>query len=237
LLPGDRSGARSPEETFAVEDYASELRLPSASAFVGRTVADLESLGEGEAQVTAIIRERFRRYVPQRDWTLEPDDIVVLTGDAPALQRLVQGAGMLPVGAAEGGARGRRSRSPEAVVLRDSTLSSARPHGAPSCAAVSASASLPSATRASPFINGSTRRAARGRPAPAPGARRAFRRRPPRRRPAAPGGTATADRVARRPAWVPVGIVVVTMAVLAFQLLPVAIAFLAAATAMVLSAC
>jgi di/tricarboxylate transporter len=121
LLPNERTGARPPEETFAVEDYTSEMLLPATSGFVGRTVAELEALAEGEARVVGLIRERFRRYTPDTHWVLLPEDILVLEGDAPALQKLVRGAELEPVGAAA---------TPldtdflivEAAILRDSPL-------------------------------------------------------------------------------------------------------------------
>ena len=62
LLPRARVGTRSAEETFAVETYASEMRLPAESSYVGRTIGELEAAAGGEATVIGIIRERFRRY-------------------------------------------------------------------------------------------------------------------------------------------------------------------------------
>ena len=94
LLPRARVGTRSAEETFAVETYASEMRLPADSSYVGRTVGELEAVAGGEATVIGIIRERFRRYAPDVHWTLLAEDVLVLQGDAPALQRLVRGAGL-----------------------------------------------------------------------------------------------------------------------------------------------
>ena len=55
--------------------------LPEDSPLVGKTVADLEALGDGEVTVTAIIREQSHRYVPRPHWTLYAGDILVLQGD------------------------------------------------------------------------------------------------------------------------------------------------------------
>ena len=57
--------ADSPEKRFAIEDYTSEAVLPEELPMAGKTVADLEALGEGEVTVTAIIREQSHRYVPR----------------------------------------------------------------------------------------------------------------------------------------------------------------------------
>lgn len=93
LLPKERrTGAEA--EAFSVEDYQTEVRVTQHSRLVGRTVADLEKLGEGEVRVLNIIRERFRRYVPTADWALLEGDVLVLRADAHALHRLVAEAGL-----------------------------------------------------------------------------------------------------------------------------------------------
>jgi di/tricarboxylate transporter len=233
LLPGNRAGARAPEDAFAVEDYASEMRLPADSAFVGRRVADLEGLAEGEARVTGLIRERFRRLTPAVDWVLEPDDVIALVGDAPALQRLVQGAGLQPVGAPSG-ARPSGLAVQEAVVLKDSALvgqtarrADLRRRFGLSLLAVSRKG-RPVGQRLQHVVlqegdllllQAPAERL--GEALPDAGLLPLQERR------------LTIGR--RRPAWVPVGIVAVAMLVLAFQLLPVSITFVAAAAAMVLS--
>ena len=51
LLPTNRRGQPSPEKRFAIEDYTSEATLPENSPLVGKTVADLEALGDGEVTV------------------------------------------------------------------------------------------------------------------------------------------------------------------------------------------
>ncbi|HYC02098.1 MAG TPA: SLC13 family permease [Azospirillaceae bacterium] len=233
LLPKDRAGARPPEEAFAVENYASELRLPAGSAFVGRTVADLEALASGEATVTGIIRERFRRYTPDAHWVLLADDVLVLSGDAPALQRVVLGAGLEPVGAPEG-ARTAGRIFVEAVVLKDSALlgrtarqEALRKRQGVSLVAISRTGgsierrlhhvafqegdllllNLPAANLADTL-------AAMG---------------------LLPLQGRQLQLGARRPWWVPVGIVAVTMTLVVAGIAPIAVAFLGAAIAMVLT--
>ena len=71
LLPTNRRGQPSPEKRFAIEDYTSEATAARKShRWSGKTVADLEALGEGEVTVAAIIREQSHRYVPRAHWTL-----------------------------------------------------------------------------------------------------------------------------------------------------------------------
>jgi di/tricarboxylate transporter len=232
LLPAERTGARPPEETFAVDDYASEMLLPGGSGFVGRSVGELEALAEGEARVIQLIRERFRRYAPDDHWQLMADDIVVLQGDAPALQRLVRGAGLQPLGA-PAGERG-DAVIVEAVVLRASPLigSSAsrldlrRRFGLSLLAVSRRGEALTQRLQHVVFREGDLM----------------LLQVPAARLPDAiadAGLLPLAERRLqlgqRRPMWLPVSIVVLTMLAVGLQLAPVAIAFLAAAAAMVVS--
>lgn len=101
LLPENRRGKPSPDKRFAIEDYTSEAVLPEDSPFAGKSVAELEELGEGEVTITGIIREQSRRYVPRQNWVLYADDILVLQGDPTALQPMVDGARLKLLGAEE----------------------------------------------------------------------------------------------------------------------------------------
>ena len=93
LLPTIKRGAgATPETRFSIEDYITEAILPAASPYVGRTVRDLETLGDGDVTVAAIIRERFRRYIPTGHWTLFEGDVLVLKADTHALSKLVDAA-------------------------------------------------------------------------------------------------------------------------------------------------
>jgi di/tricarboxylate transporter len=92
LLPGERRAKASPETAFEVGPYVSEARVPETSPLVGKTVADLESLAEGNVAVVAIIREKYRRYIPAGHWKLFPDDILVLQSDPHALRTIVEAA-------------------------------------------------------------------------------------------------------------------------------------------------
>ena len=86
LLPRIRKGAgATPETRFSIEDYTTEVRLPAGSPYIGRTVRDLEALGDGDVTVAAIIREGYRRYIPAGFWPLFEGDLLVWS--APVLHR------------------------------------------------------------------------------------------------------------------------------------------------------
>jgi di/tricarboxylate transporter len=130
LIPHDRQGARPPAAAFRVEDAVAEARLPPETPFVGRTVAELEDLAEGDVTVAAIIRENYRRYVPSGHWTLFPEDTLVLEGDPPVLDSLVARAGLELVGSKDVDEKALRSAEVvpvEAVVSAGSPLIGASP--------------------------------------------------------------------------------------------------------------
>jgi di/tricarboxylate transporter len=127
LLPANRRGQPSPEKRFAIEDYTSEALLPEDSPLVGKTVADLEALGDDEVAVAGIIREQSHRYVPRRNWTLYAGDILVLQGDPTALQPVVDQAKLKLLGADEMAALKPSDKddvleTTEAVIAPDSLL-------------------------------------------------------------------------------------------------------------------
>lgn len=233
LLPQARVGARSAEETFAVETYASEMRLPAGASYVGRTVAELEAVAGGEATVIGIIRERFRRYAPDVHWTLLADDVLVLQGDAPALQRLVRGAGLEPLGTPQD-ERGADLLIAEGVVNRDSPLigRSARQLDLRDRFDLS----LIAISRRGEPVEQRLRRVVLGE------GDLLLLQVPAARFPDAlneAGILPLAERRLqlgrRRPLWLPIVIVIATMAAAVSHLLPLPVAFLAGAVAMVVS--
>ena len=127
LLPANRRGRPTPERRFAIEDYTSEAVLPEDSPLVGKTVADLEALGEGEVAVTGVIREHTHRYVPRPGWSLYAGDVLVLQGDPTVLQPVVDQARLKLLGAEEIAALKPEDKDDvletvEAVVAPDSLL-------------------------------------------------------------------------------------------------------------------
>ena len=99
LLPR-RKGAASVDAAFNIKAYTTEASIPDELPLVGKTVADLELLGDGEAEVSTIIRERFRRYTPSPSWELLAGDMLLLEGEPAALERVVA-LGRLKLAAAE----------------------------------------------------------------------------------------------------------------------------------------
>ena len=89
LLPKDRQGSRSLDQALDIKDYVTEIRIPETGPLVGGTVADLRRPGDGEVDVVAILRGGERRPAPLPDAGLRGGDILLLRGEPKALERVV----------------------------------------------------------------------------------------------------------------------------------------------------
>lgn len=91
LLP-ERKGAASLDAAFNLEGYTTEVSVPEGSEFDGKTVRELEALSENEVEVLAILRRRQRNSSPSGGVKLRAGDIIILQGEPDALERIVRAA-------------------------------------------------------------------------------------------------------------------------------------------------
>ena len=91
LLP-ERKGAASMDAAFNLEGYTTEVSVPEESSFAGKTVRELETLGEGDVEVLALLRRRQRNSSPNGAMKLRAGDIIILQGEPAALDRVVNAA-------------------------------------------------------------------------------------------------------------------------------------------------
>ena len=119
LLP-KRQPAASMDAAFTIERYTAEAALPPGAPAVGRTVAAFEAMQEGDVTVAGIVRERFRRYAPTPATVLRADDVLLLKGEPEGLDQLIAQAGLRLTGQAE--AAGRSVTVVEGVVTDNSPL-------------------------------------------------------------------------------------------------------------------
>ncbi|HEX9754046.1 MAG TPA: SLC13 family permease [Methyloceanibacter sp.] len=89
LLPRHRKGAASMDAAFSLEGYTTEVTVTEDSPAAGVTVKALEELGEGETEVITLIRGGTRRYEPAGNVVIKPGDILILQGEPAALERIV----------------------------------------------------------------------------------------------------------------------------------------------------
>jgi di/tricarboxylate transporter len=89
LLPKDRRAGVSIDAAINIENYVVEACIRRDSPLVDKTAKDVEALGEGQVKVTTIVRERFRRYRPTSSLRLRAGDVLLLEGDPAALEKVV----------------------------------------------------------------------------------------------------------------------------------------------------
>ncbi|MBP5857922.1 SLC13 family permease [Marivibrio halodurans] len=89
LVPaGDN--ARGVAESFEIENYLSEVRIPKKSGAHGRTVAAMEEeAGDIDIQVVALIRRGRRYAVLPRHEPLQAVDVLTIEGTAEEIDRFV----------------------------------------------------------------------------------------------------------------------------------------------------
>ncbi len=105
LLPSERHGKLP--EAFELENFTTEAVVPASSPLAEKSVSDLENLADEAVTVIGLIRENWRRYVPAGHWMLRADDVLVLEGEPNELKKLVDKAKLELVG--------RKDISPEQI--------------------------------------------------------------------------------------------------------------------------
>ncbi|HKS89443.1 MAG TPA: SLC13 family permease [Stellaceae bacterium] len=100
LIPLRRNN-RATEPALAVENYTSELRVGARSAYIGRTVGEVEELSGGAIGVTAVIRGETRRHVPGARWPVYAGDILVVEAEPVAIEQFARDGNLELVGGEE----------------------------------------------------------------------------------------------------------------------------------------
>jgi di/tricarboxylate transporter len=98
FLPANRKGRANPEDLFRIEEYITEVRIPEESDWSGRTVEELEKLGDGGVAVAGIIRDGAKQLAPSRAAALRVGDVIILRADPTELKAVVEGAKLELVG-------------------------------------------------------------------------------------------------------------------------------------------
>lgn len=89
LLPTDRKGTVSMDAAFTLEGYTTEVSVPEDSPAANITVKALEDLSENDVEVIALIRGTKRRFDPGGNSIIKPNDVLILRGEPSALERVV----------------------------------------------------------------------------------------------------------------------------------------------------
>jgi len=88
LVPARTRETASLHDAIDIKNYISEARVVADSAVLGKTVGELLKLADGNAMVTSIVRQRGQRVTPLPDAMLREGDILLLEGDPEALDKI-----------------------------------------------------------------------------------------------------------------------------------------------------
>lgn len=92
LIP-QRKGPASPEDIFQIEDYITEVRVPAGSRLVGKSLRTINA-AETDVTVVAIVRDRVRRPAPPSWELLLAEDILIVEANSDALKAIVDALGL-----------------------------------------------------------------------------------------------------------------------------------------------
>jgi di/tricarboxylate transporter len=114
-----------PEKAFEIAGYITEAEVTEESKAAGMTIFEVEKLAEDDVAIVGLIRDKSRRLVPSGHQYLQAGDILVLRGDADALKSIIDPAGLKLVGDIDIGREDLKSEDidiVECVVSPNSTL-------------------------------------------------------------------------------------------------------------------
>jgi Trk K+ transport system NAD-binding subunit len=92
LLPADRRGAS--DDTLDIGDYIAEVRVEKDGKADGKSVADVEAMGEGEVRIDRAGARKKRRMVPPPTERVRAGDVLIVEGEPDAIKGLVDVAGI-----------------------------------------------------------------------------------------------------------------------------------------------
>jgi di/tricarboxylate transporter len=91
LVPERKSQQVGMHQAIEITDYTSEAMVPAGSPVIGKPLSNLVKIGDGGAVVIAVFR-RGTHLAPLPDVVIELDDILLLEGGPAALDRIVSQA-------------------------------------------------------------------------------------------------------------------------------------------------
>jgi di/tricarboxylate transporter len=95
VLPKNRQGAASIDTALGASAYVTEARAPEQGwIWDGRTVTELLALGGAEVKLAAMVREGKRTASPRGNVKLRSGDTLLLEGEQQALDQLIGKAGL-----------------------------------------------------------------------------------------------------------------------------------------------
>ncbi|CAN7181707.1 SLC13 family permease [Phenylobacterium sp. LjRoot164] len=89
ILPKDRAPAVNLEEALAANAYITEVEAPDDWSLAGARIGELHELAAGEARVMMLLSGGRRRARPHPNTKVRPGDVLLLQGEPQALDELI----------------------------------------------------------------------------------------------------------------------------------------------------
>lgn len=97
LLP-KRSGKKSKDEAFDIDDYITEVTFKKNARVKDTTIADLKKKSKADVQILGLVRNKRRMHAPDDREKLQSKDVIILETDAEELKTFLDNTGMELVG-------------------------------------------------------------------------------------------------------------------------------------------
>ena len=120
-----RQSKNEDSDLFDIDDYITELRVPSDSDAVGSTLYDIIERSGDEVQILGLVRNNQRIHTFNILEKIQADDILILQCDTDALQSIIEKSGLTLVGGRQFRMDAEGSRNiilTEAVIMSGSPL-------------------------------------------------------------------------------------------------------------------
>jgi di/tricarboxylate transporter len=96
LLPADRRGVS--DDALDIGDYITEARVVKDSKAWGKSLAEIEGLGENQVRIAGLVRGKTRRMVPPPTERVKARDVLIVEGEPDAIKDLIDVAGLKLLG-------------------------------------------------------------------------------------------------------------------------------------------
>ncbi len=94
LIPRDRRAGATLAEAVGITDYNTEATVPEGARAVGMTVGGFLGAADGGLALTGLIRGEARRAITLPDTVIQPGDTLLLRGEPDALERAIARTGL-----------------------------------------------------------------------------------------------------------------------------------------------
>jgi len=95
LLPERKRERGGLDSAIDIKNYTTEARATDDSPAIGKTISELQRLADGRAMVTRIVGANGHPRTPLPDAKLRAGDILLISGEPEALDRMVSQAGLV----------------------------------------------------------------------------------------------------------------------------------------------